>query len=694
MRDWIPSSAIVCTFAYATLLIQALTRKWRYVPLIVALVMSTVWSAYVSYSFIGKQVFIVDTLPLETLKNAAWFFLLASLLSLTRLKDSYALFRQRSIGLSAGVFVLAALSIEAFPDIQDFIKSTVDTDLRFVIHVITAIAGLILIEQLYRNTPLALRWHVKFLCIASGTLFAFDLFMYSKSLLYKHLDYTLWASRNLLHIFTTILLIFSLKRIETLVSTLTKSDKPQKITFYSTGLLGCGLYLITMSIAGYYLKRTEAPWNETAQTLFLFLTMLLMGVSFTSGRIRAITKVYFSKHFFQYRYDYREEWLKISRALAQLESLQELKNFTITTLTNLVESSGGGLWMRNDQGRFFLAAEQNLRLTPQEMAYLRNSSDDLPNYLNNKQWVIDFFELAHAPEVYEDIDLSPWCYEDSQVWLIVPLFHRNHLEAFVVLTQRRIPRKLNWEDHDLLKTVGMQLANALALHKASDQLANNRQFEAYHRLSAYLVHDLKNITAQVGLIVKNAEKHKHNPEFVDDTIATLAHVENKMRQMVEQLRQGQTTSASLVDLVDIVSQVKAQYRGEPILTVSSDVDQAIVYADKGKLTTILANLIQNSEDAIQTQNGLIKLELNNNQGYAAIALSDNGIGMDQTFIAERLFKPFDTTKGNAGMGIGVYEAREYISKNAGQLTVDSKPGEGTRFEILFPLAKSQQPDEA
>ena len=61
--------------------------------------------------------------------------------------------------------------------------------------------------------------------------------------------------------------------------------------------------------------------------------------------------------------------------------------------------------------------------------------------------------------------------------------------------------------------------------------------------------------------------------------------------------------------------------------------------------------------------------------------------MDEKFIAERLFKPFDTTKGNAGMGIGVYEARDYILKFSGSIAVDSKPDEGTTFTIRLPLVK-------
>ena len=312
----------------------------------------------------------------------------------------------------------------------------------------------------------------------------------------------------------------------------------------------------------------------------------------------------------------------------------------------------------------------------------------MPDYLANKQWVIDFFELAHAPEIYDDIDLSPWCYEDSQVWLIVPLFHLNHLEAFAVLTQPRVPRKLNWEDHDLLKTVGMQLANAIALTKTSEALASNRQFEAYHRLSAYLVHDLKNITAQLSLIVKNADKHKHNPDFFDDTIDTLNNAVDKMRHIVEQLRQGRAVNseARLINLVGLLQNVQRQIKNPPIPRLETLLAECMVKANPIKLTSILTNLIQNAQDATkQKPDGWVKLVLSLEDDYAVVKIIDNGIGMDSTFIAERLFKPFDTTKGNAGMGIGAYEAKDYIIKSGGRIDVESQPGQGTTFALYLPL---------
>lgn len=680
-------SYLSCSLAYSVLLLIALMRKKRNTAFILSVFFSLLWSTSVIRSTQDTSFFLADTLLYESLRNFSWFFLLASLLSKQQYGNSIAFLRRDKSSIPAVALLFLLASIEAFPEFLDFIRTTTNSDPRFSGHVISAVLGLILTEQLYRNTPLPLRWNLKFLCLSLGTLFAVDLLVYSKSLLYTRLDFPLWQSRGVINALMMPFLAISLHRLDNLDDN-QKLTAPRKTVFYTTILFGCGIYLVLMSLTGYYLKQANSQWGEVAQTLFVFLAILLLVISFTSGKIRALAKVYFGKHFFHYSYDYREEWLKISKALAKLESLDELKSFILNTLTDLVESTGGGLWLKNDQGHFFLAAEQNLRLTPQEIEYLK-SGNVLPQYLTDKQWVIDFFELAHAPEVYDDIDLSPWCYDDSQVWLIVPLFHLNHLEAFVVLTQARVPRKLNWEDHDLLKTVGMQLANALALTRASEEVAHNRQFEAYHRLSAYLVHDLKNIAAQISLIVKNAEKHKRNPEFIDDTLETLDNVVNKMRHIVEQLKQGniQPSSNTAVDLVKIVHAIQQQHQGSPAIQLVTQLADCFVYADKLKLTNILSNLIQNAQDASHKTDGWVKLELSKHQDYAVIKIIDNGIGMDQQFIAERLFKPFDTTKGNAGMGIGAYEARDYVLKNSGHLSVTSTPGQGTTFTLQFPLAK-------
>ncbi|MGY6277096.1 XrtA/PEP-CTERM system histidine kinase PrsK [Methylomonas sp. MgM2] len=692
MENLLFISYLVSAIAYSGLLLFALIQKKRDLAFITAVFFSILWSSNVVRATLDDHFFLADTLIYETLRNASWLFYSSKLLALQqhRTFTFHNFKRSRSIYFIS-LFIIFTISIETFPNFLDIIRSEANLDPRFVVHVIFAILGLIVSEQLYRNTPLSQRWHIKFFCLALGALYIVDLLVYSKSLLYQHLDITLWRSRGVINVMVTPLFAISLARLSA-TGFNPPLTIPRKTIFYTTVLFGSGLYLIVMSIAGYYLKQTNTEWGETLQILFIFLALLLLLISFTSGKIRALAKIYFSKHFFHYNYDYREEWLKISKALAQLQSFDDLKMFILNTLTNLVESNGGGLWIKDEQDQFNLVAQHNFHLTDQELSYLK-CGHDLPNYLANKQWVIDFFELEHAPEVYEDIDLSPWCYEDGQVWLIVPLFHLNRLEAFAVLTQPRVPRKLNWEDHDLLKTVGMQLANAIALNNASEALASNKQFEAYHRLSAFLVHDLKNITAQLSLIVKNADRHRHKPDFFDDTIDTINNAVYKMRHIVEQLKQGRPTksAAYLVNLVDLTQRTLQQNQNLPKPRLETSLSTCMIKADPAKMTSIIGNLVQNAQDATQNiNNGQVVLTLTSEGKYAMIKIIDNGIGMDQTFIAERLFKPFDTTKGNAGMGIGAYEAKDYVLRIGGQLHVESQLGEGSIFTLQLPLIQSER----
>jgi hypothetical protein len=67
-------------------------------------------------------------------------------------------------------------------------------------------------------------------------------------------------------------------------------------------------------------------------------------------------------------------------------------------------------------------------------------------------------------------------------------------------------------------------------------------------------------------------------------------------------------------------------------------------------------------------------------------VTDTGAGMTREFILERLFKPFDTTKGSKGMGIGAYQVREYVQSLGGRVEVRSEPGKGTRMSLRFPLS--------
>jgi signal transduction histidine kinase len=102
------------------------------------------------------------------------------------------------------------------------------------------------------------------------------------------------------------------------------------------------------------------------------------------------------------------------------------------------------------------------------------------------------------------------------------------------------------------------------------------------------------------------------------------------------------------------------------------------------LASAIEHVIHNAQDAAG-RHGEVKIRLSTaEEGRAVIDVEDNGHGMDEDFIRTRLFKPFDTTKGLTGMGIGAYESREYIRSLGGELFVKSEPGKGTLFSFLIP----------
>jgi putative PEP-CTERM system histidine kinase len=276
-----------------------------------------------------------------------------------------------------------------------------------------------------------------------------------------------------------------------------------------------------------------------------------------------------------------------------------------------------------------------------------------------------------------------------RAWLVVPLIVHDHMLGFMILANSPAQHHFNWEDSDLVKTAGRQAAVHLAQLEASQALAEAKQFEAASRMSSYVMHDLKNLIAQLSLVVTNAGKHKHNPRFMEDAITTVDNSVNKMNRLLEHLRsdviQAQQESDK-VELCDtLASVVQTMSAGQPVPTLDCQARGLLVLADRDRFEAIIGHLIRNAQDATPDE-GRIIVRLFKRNDRAIVEVQDNGSGMDKEFIKERLFRPFDSTKGKSGMGIGVYETRDYINKLGGDLEVISRVGEGTTFRIRLTIS--------
>ena len=246
------------------------------------------------------------------------------------------------------------------------------------------------------------------------------------------------------------------------------------------------------------------------------------------------------------------------------------------------------------------------------------------------------------------------------------------------------PPKLNYEDRDLLKTVGNHIAVHLAQEKSDNLLAEAQQFEAYNRLTAFLMHDLNNLIAQQSLIVENAETHKRNPDFVDDAIATIAGSVERMKRVMRQLKRDESKrDAKATEVRFMVSAAVDNCSGKlPVPTLDLIGVNSSIAVDAEQFTMVLTHLIRNAQDAT-SPDGNISVSVRDGENKIAIDIADTGCGMTPEFIRDRLFRPFDSTKGAQGMGIGAYQAREFARKYGGELQVHSVVSQGTTISLSF-----------
>jgi putative PEP-CTERM system histidine kinase len=367
-------------------------------------------------------------------------------------------------------------------------------------------------------------------------------------------------------------------------------------------------------------------------------------------------------------------------------TVQKVQERCIEALANLVESPAGALWLRGESRYFRPASRWNM--PPIDAATVEPEDSPLVQFLERTGWVINLREFASSPAHYPDLTLPAWLQSIPAAWLVVPLISGTELVGFAILATPRANIDVNWEVHDLLKTASRQAASYLGQIEATEALLEARKFDAFNRMSAFVVHDLKNLVAQLSLMLRNAERHKDNPEFQSDMLATVENVVGRMNHLMLQLRVG-TTPVEKPRLTDLEQVVRSVCAAKAVSAATVDAGmppQVCTMGHEERLERVIGHLVQNALDAT-AKGGAVSVRLHRDERFATIEVSDTGIGMTPEFVRDRLFKPFETTK-TTGMGIGVYESWQYVSGLGGQLLIDSTPGAGTRVRVLLPVAES------
>ena len=643
---------------------------------------STLWMAVAAYQSIAQAV-VFESQLLELARDFAWITFMAGILSSAYDDQDVTRHRFRNVLMLAGAFVLLQGTLTAYRYYSGTaVISFIGIDWLLAGYLLIAIFGLVLVEQLFRNTRPEMRRGVKYLCMGMGSMFAYDFYLYADALLFQRIDGALWQARGFVNALVVPLIGIAIARdprwsLDIFVS--------RRIVFHTASLLGAAIYLFAMGAGGFYVRNYNGSWGGVAQVIFLFGAMLVLAVLLFSGQLRASLRVLISKHFFHYKYDYRDEWLRFIGTLSSGEPDARLRERVIRAIAEIIESPAGVLWMRRDTGLFEPVSSWQMGIPEGASEDVRSS---LAEFLEHQEWVINLDEYERDRELYSGLALPTWLKEIPRAWLVTPLILHERLLGFIVLTRSPAPQHFNWEDCDLLKTAGRQAASHLAQLEASRALADAKQFEMCNRMSTYVMHDLKNLVAQLSLVVTNAAKHKHNPQFMEDAIRTVEHSVDKMNRLMAHLRSGGSDSRQIVavDMCELLHDVaKTMANGRPVPSVDCQARGIAVRANRDRFAAVIGHLVRNAQDATQ-DDGRIIMRLFKSDEWAFIEVQDTGAGMDADFIRERLFRPFETTKGKSGMGIGVYETREFVRALGGDVEVISRVGEGTTFRLRVPIS--------
>ncbi len=546
-------------------------------------------------------------------------------------------------------------------------------------HLAWAVTGLLLVEQVFRNQADAARWAAKPLCLGLGGLFVFDVYLYAQVLMFGAIDEDAAAARALVHSLAVPLLLIASRRHRQWLSKLQVS---QTAAFYSMSLLLIGVYLLLIAGAGYYIRYFGGSWGGALQVAILFGALLLLALLMLSGALRARLRVFLGKHFFRYRYDYRREWLRFTRMLSTKVSPHQVGELVVRGLADMVECSAGSLWYRAlGDDRHVQSSVWNLPVS----AHAEATDSQLCRFMAEQGWIIDLSECRSDPALAAAQGVPSALLAIESAWLLVPLMVDDRLNGFVLLARPRTEVDLNWEVRDLLKTAARQAAGFLAHMHATEALLEARKFDAFNRMSAFVVHDLKNIITQLSLMMKNAERHRDNPEFQQDMLTTVESSLDKMRQMMLQLREGERPlgSVSGVELQALLKRIADQARQRGRRIELEIVDRVATRGHEQRLERVLGHLVQNSLDATPVD-GRVWVRLQQSVGRAMVTIGDTGSGMSRDFIQTRLFRPFSSTKSH-GMGIGSYESYQYIKELGGSLDVTSEVDAGTVVTVLLPL---------
>lgn len=669
--------ATVCAIAASWIATRGDKDRADHPAMVGALGLTSVWCVIVAA--FGPVSLV--SIGLEILRNLAWLNVLYRLFAIDGRHKTLKPMR---------VVLLVLLSVEFLQLLLLFVANYLAVtqelgafvfNVSVMFHIMVSVGALALLHNLYVGAAPGFKPMLRWSVAGLAAMWAFDLNFFAVGYIAGGLPLELVAIRGLVAATIAIPLVIGAKRGAANI----KLRPSRSVAFQSLSLLAIGSYLLLMIGIAQSLTALGGDTGRLFQVIFTFLATVVALLWLPSDKLRGWVRVTAIKHLFQHRYDYRAEWLRFTQTIGHGDSSDEpLQQRIIKSLADITDSPSGILLLPADAGGFELAAQWEWR-------NLEVPADPLPDSLvhlfEQEHYILDVDDVRAGKDQHGELAMLPdWIRNQPQAWAVIPLIHFDRITGIVILARPAEPRRLDWEDFDLLKVVGRQLASYLAEQSGQEALMESARFDEFNRRIAFVMHDIKNLASQLSLLARNAERHADNPEFRADMLVTLRNSADKLNGLLARLGRYGTSGSDkreAADLCKIAKAISKQYENVHPVSLTR-IEPAKIMVDAEACEQALVHLVQNAIDASEA-GAAVYLDVSSDGIRARIEISDSGAGMSPEFIRNGLFKPFVSSK-NGGFGIGAFEAREIIRSMGGRLDVDSREGLGTRFVASFPIA--------